>query len=111
MTTAQLLAPLFDVLLVVVSFMSIVKELYNLTMKREDMTGKMKFFLFSPLYNSSMAFLMKQRERQVFRYRRRLYGRGVSRVIDQQFWTLLLLLIVIPMFYIAFKVNPTLFVQ
>ena len=105
MTTAQLMQPVFDILLVVVSFMSIVKELYNLTMKREDMHAKMKFFLFSPVFNSAMAFLTKQRERRVFLYRRRVYGKGVQRVNGQQFWSLLLLLIVIPVFYIVFKVT------
>ena len=66
MTTAQLLQPILDVLLVVISFVAIAKELYNMTFTRKDLKAKLNFLRYTPLYNAVYPFCMRNRERAGF---------------------------------------------
>ena len=73
-TRTQLLSPLIDCLMVLVGLAGIVKQLLHVIKKREDLTVKYRHMLFTGVYNSAYPFALRNRERQVLRYRRRKYG-------------------------------------
>ena len=73
-TRTQLLSPMIDCLMVVFGLAGNIKTLLYILKKREDLTCKYKHMLFTSVYTSMYPFALKNREKQVLRYRRRKFG-------------------------------------
>lgn len=103
-TTTQLLSPVLDLLVVLLSFFTIIKQLLMVLKTREDLIVKQKHRLFTTLYMPVLPLCLRRNEQEVLRYRRRRYGDEVAKAADQKrLGILIVLLFIIPLFYMAFK--------
>ena len=103
-TTTQLLSPVLDLLVVFLSFFTIIKRLLMVIKTREDVVIKHKHMLFTSLYMSAMPICLRREEQEVMRYRRRRYGDKVEKAADRKrLGILITILFIIPLFYMAFK--------
>ena len=103
-TVTQLIGPVVDILIVALSFLTIIKQLLTIVIKQTDEQARWKYFMFTPLFNAAMPFCLKKREQQILRYRKRQYGDELTKQRSvKQLITLLVVLIFIPLVYMAFK--------
>ena len=103
-TVTQLIGPVVDILMVMLSFLTIINQLLKILKTREHLVVKYRHMLYTTLYNAVYPFCLKKSEQQVLRYRRRKYADEVVKAKDnKRLTTLIVILFIIPIFYMAFK--------
>ena len=103
-TVTQLVGPVVDILMVMLSFITIINQLLKILKTREDLVVKYRHMLYTSLYNAVYPFCLNKREQQVLRYRRRKYADEVLKARDNnRLATLIVILFIIPIFYMVFK--------
>ena len=102
-TISQMLEPIIDILLVVVSMYQLIRAFLVIRKATKTHFEKLHHYRFSPLFVTFYPLLTKKREQQVMRYQRRKYADIVLEKKNNSFYgMLILLLVIIPLCYICY---------